>query len=75
MGTPNAILRAVRRSRTLKQADMARLLGVSQAVYSYYESGFRTPPYEAKVRIAAILGATIETLWPSEASSETTVKR
>jgi transcriptional regulator with XRE-family HTH domain len=53
---PMSPLRHVRRSRTLTQADMARLLCLSQKTYSLYESGKAIPPVATQVRISAILG-------------------
>lgn len=57
-------LRNVRRARTLNQKQMARLLGVSQQTYSKYESGRLVPSGDVMARIAAILGTSVETLWP-----------
>lgn len=37
-------LRDLREDKDLLQADIARLLGISQTVYSRYERGFQTIP-------------------------------
>ena len=58
-------LRTLRRARTLNQAEMARLIGVSQQTYSKYESGRLAPPIDAQARIAAILGTSTTDLFPS----------
>ena len=63
-------LRRLRRARTLKQGDMARLLGCTQANYSYYETGKVTPPFAVRAQIAAILGSTPDVLWPHLAEQE-----
>ena len=55
----------LRRARTLNQAEMARLIGVSQQTYSKYESGRLVPPVDVQARIAAILGTSAEDLFPS----------
>ncbi len=60
-------LQNLRRARTLNQQQMASLLGVSQQTYSKYESGGLVPPDHVQARIAAILGGSVETLFPSGA--------
>lgn len=56
-------LRNLRRSRTLTQADMARLLEISQQHYSKYESGSVRPPTDIQARIAALLGVSRQELF------------
>jgi len=58
-------LRNLRRARTLNQEQMAQLLGVTQQTYSKYESGVIVPTEDVQARIAAILGGSVENLWPS----------
>lgn len=65
---PQTPLRNLRRARTLNQAQMARLLEVSQQTYSKYESGVLVPLEDMQARIAAILGGSVETLFPSTTS-------
>jgi DNA-binding XRE family transcriptional regulator len=43
----------------LTQADIARLLDVSQQTYAKYELGRIEPPMDVKARIAAILGVSV----------------
>lgn len=64
--TPNEAIRKLRRTRTLTQADMARLLDIDQATYSRYESGRLVPDIGTQAHIAAILGTLPEQLWPPE---------
>ncbi len=45
---------------------MSALLGVSQQTYSKYETGLIVPPEGVRVRAAAILGTSVDTLWPIE---------
>jgi transcriptional regulator with XRE-family HTH domain len=63
-------LRRLRRARTLKQGDMARLLECSHALYCHYESGKMTPPFAMREHIAAILGSSSAELWPELAEQE-----
>jgi len=63
MKTP---LENMRRSRTLNQADMARLLDVTQQTYSKYERGRLVPARDVQERIAAILGASRHDLFPEK---------
>lgn len=63
-------LRNTRVSRTLNQEQMARLVGVSQQTYSKYESGTLVPSRDMQARIAAILGVSVETLWPTPLQEE-----
>jgi transcriptional regulator with XRE-family HTH domain len=62
-------LRNLRRARTLSQVEMARLLRIAQQTYSKYESGVLVPPEDMQARIAAILGGSVESLWPSRTPS------
>lgn len=61
--TPSA-LRNLRIARTLTQEQMASLLEIGQQTYARYESGENTPPEDRQARIAAILGTSVETIWP-----------
>jgi transcriptional regulator with XRE-family HTH domain len=64
MPTKESALRKLRRARTLNQEQMAGLLDVSQQTYSKYESGVIVPPPDRQAQIAAILGTSVEALWP-----------
>jgi transcriptional regulator with XRE-family HTH domain len=59
-------LRNLRRARTLNQANMAGLIGVTQQTWSKYESGVVIPPKDVQVRIAAILGAGVDECFPPQ---------
>lgn len=54
----------MRRARTLNQADLARLAGVSQQTLSKYENGTLMPSPDVQARLAAILGAGVCDLFP-----------
>lgn len=58
-------LRELRVARTLNQAQLARLVRVSQQTLSKYESGAIVPPVHVQARIAAILGTDVDTLFPA----------
>lgn len=62
-------LRNLRRARTLNQTQMAGLIGVTQQTWSKYEAGTLVPPKDVQVRIAAILGATVEECFPSQVAA------
>lgn len=42
----------MRNDKDLLQKDVARLLGISQTVYSRYERGFQTIPVEHLMKLA-----------------------
>jgi transcriptional regulator with XRE-family HTH domain len=62
-------LRNLRLARTLNQVDIARLIGVSQPVWSKYESGRVVPPRDIQIRIAAILGAAVDEVFPPQVAA------
>jgi len=66
-------LRQLRKARTLRQEDVARLLGVTESAYCLYENGKRTPPVHIKARIAAILGCSVADLWPAAKDEATSL--
>lgn len=61
-------LRNVRRARTLNQADLARLTGVTQETISKAERGILRLSPDVQERIAAILGASRQELFPEVAA-------
>lgn len=58
-------LRNLRRARTLNQAQLASLVGVSQQTLSKFESGRLRPSEDVAARLAAILGVSAADLFPS----------
>jgi transcriptional regulator with XRE-family HTH domain len=62
-------LQNIRKARTLTQEQLAGLLGIRQQSYAAYEkTGKRrvVPSVDVQARIAAILGTSIEALWPPD---------
>ncbi len=51
-------LRNLRRSRTLNQAQLADIVGITQQSLSKIEKGMLVPSLDVQVRLATILGAT-----------------
>ncbi len=49
------ILKRVRRSSGMRQIDVARLLGISQQAYAYFENGQRPVPEKHKPRLVSLL--------------------
>ena len=45
-------LKDLREDRDMKQADVAKLLGIQQTVYSRYERGFQNVPIEHLLKLA-----------------------
>jgi putative transcriptional regulator len=57
-------MRNLRRTRTINQTDMARLVGVTQESISKFERGILTPSFDVQARIAAVLGVSRQDLFP-----------
>jgi len=59
-------LRNLRRVRTLNQEDLARLVGIGQQSLSKIERGLLVPSVDVQERLAAILGASRQLLFPDD---------
>jgi len=57
-------LRNLRRSRTINQQDLARLVGISQQSLSKAEQGILRLSPDVQARLAAVLGASRQELFP-----------
>ena len=56
-------LQRLRKSKGLTQAKLSEMLGYStQSIVSAWESGERTPPTDKLLRLAEILGCTVDEL-------------
>jgi len=61
------VLREMRKSAGLKQADLAKMLGYSQAKISEYESGKHSPGFETIQRWADACGCEVKVDWKKKA--------
>lgn len=55
-------LRDLREDRDLLQRDIAKILGITQTVYSRYERGFQTIPDQHLIRLAEFYGTSTDYL-------------
>lgn len=55
-------LRIARKHRNMTQLQVANCLGISRSAYSHYETGFRDPDTDNLVRLADLLGVSVEFL-------------
>ena len=53
-------LRDLREDMDLRQEDVAKILGISQTVYSRYERGYQTIPVSHLLRLADFYGVTTD---------------
>jgi len=56
-----------RKDKKINQVDMAQLIGVKQSTISDYETGRATPTIDKLIKIASILGCTVDDLVQDEA--------
>lgn len=62
-------LREARKKKDLTQADLAEMIGMTQASISQWEKGKSEPPEDMKSRIAGILGVSPEELTGTDVSN------
>ena len=55
-------LAALRKRKGLTQAELAVAIGVSTSAVGNWEAGLRRPRYESLLRLASVLGVTIDDL-------------
>lgn len=55
-------LKELRREKGLNQKDLAKLLGVTESAYGYYEQGRREPSNEAQEKLANVFDCSIDYL-------------
>lgn len=63
MSNRRSLLISARKAKGLRHEDIARLLGIDRTTYSRWESGERTPRLDEALRLAALLGRTVEELF------------
>ena len=75
------VIRLARQRRNMKQADLARRLGVRQSAVSQWESGKKAPELDTRIRLSAMLQIPLSELLPKappipvEALEDAQVKR
>lgn len=55
-------IKDLREDADLKQKDIADILGISQRVYSYYETGQRNTPIDILYKLAEYYNTTVDYL-------------
>lgn len=61
------VLIELRKKAGLTQEQMARLIGIDRGFYAHIEKGRRTPSLPVALRIAQILGRSVEEIfWASD---------
>jgi transcriptional regulator with XRE-family HTH domain len=73
MRKPISPLRRMRRTRTLNQTQLAKLVGITQESLSKMERGLITPRPDVQNHLAAILGSTPAELFPQPDADTVTV--
>lgn len=63
-------LKYLRKSNNYTQADMAKVLKVSQRSVSFYESGEKRPSYEGILNLSELFGVTVDDLLKKDLSKE-----
>jgi transcriptional regulator with XRE-family HTH domain len=63
LGGDTLTLKELRERKNLSQIDLARLIGVSQQVISHYETGRARPSLDVIVKLAKVLGVSIEEIY------------
>lgn len=58
----NIQLRELRKSKNLKQKDIAAFLNITEACYSHYEQGVRIPPLEILVKLSELYEVSLDTI-------------
>lgn len=55
-------LRTLREQHGYSQMELSKMVGISQTVLAYYELGSRVPTVYVALKLAKILGTTVEDL-------------
>ena len=56
-------LRKLRLNKDIRQAELAKHLGITEQAYSAYERGLRIPRDETKLKIAELYGLTVDDIF------------
>ena len=63
-------LKYLRKSNNYTQANIAKLLMISQQSVSFYESGEKRPSYEGLLNLSEFFGVTVDDLLKKDLSKE-----
>ena len=55
-------IKALRKSKSMTQKELAQALGISRATVSKYEAGLRTPNMDMIMKLSDVLGCTTDYL-------------
>lgn len=66
-------LKEIRMQKGLTQQEVADAIGCSSVVYSRYETGARQPSLEVVLRLADVMGVTVDYLLGREVTETTTL--
>lgn len=64
----NQALVAARKAAGLTQVAVSKQAGISATHYAQMELGWKTPSLRVALRLAAVLGRSVEDLWPELAA-------
>lgn len=62
-------LRATREQSGKTQAQVAKMADITERMYQYYEAGKKEPGVRTAIRIAKVLGSTVEELFEAATPS------
>ena len=62
-------IQGLRQQAGITQKELAKKIGVSELTYQRYECGDRVPDARTAIRIAQVLGTTVECLWDGNPTS------
>lgn len=63
-------LKQIRKSRKLSQKAVSAALNMHIRLYQFYEAGGKAPTVYTAIRIAHVLGTTVEELFPLEGEDD-----
>jgi len=70
----NEVLKELRTSRNVTQAELAKAIGVSASTIGMYEQGVREPNFEIEEKIADYFNVSLDVLRGKEEKSKTFVQ-
>lgn len=70
MAKPRRKMRRIRKQRGIAVSDAAQCLGVSKDAWYMWELGKRTPQVDMAIRIARLLGVSVEDIFADDTSRD-----